>query len=406
MRLRRLLVVALLLLGAARIPACLAAPQAMVAAAHPLAVEAGLEVLRRGGSAVDAAIAVQMVLGVVEPQASGLGGGGFLLHYDGATGAMTVYDGRETAPAGATPTMFLDRDGKPLGFREATVSGISVGVPGALAMLELAHKEQGKLAWSELFQPAIEARARGFFGVAAPRRVAEPRCRSCATSRTYARPTSTPTTRRRRSAIRVRQSGACRDDAADRRPGRAGLLRGRHRGRDGRARSRPCAARHPVARRPRGLPADQARGGVRSLSRLDRLRHAAALVGRHRHPAGAGADRAVRHLARSARQPACAPPHRRGEPARLRRPRPLRRRSGVRAGAGGRAALAGLYRRAPHADVGRPQHGHGRARPAARLCRARHQPYQHRRSLGQRGELHHHHRSRRSARRSWCAAFS
>jgi gamma-glutamyltranspeptidase/glutathione hydrolase len=162
MRLRRLLVVALLLLGAARVPACLAAPQAMVAAAHPLAVDAGLEVLRRGGSAVDAAIAVQMVLGVVEPQASGIGGGGFLLHYDGATGAMTVYDGRETAPAGATPTMFLDRDGKPLGFREATASGISVGVPGALAMLELAHKEQGKLAWNELFKPAIAVAREGF----------------------------------------------------------------------------------------------------------------------------------------------------------------------------------------------------------------------------------------------------
>jgi len=162
MKLRRLLAVALLLLGAGRIPACLAAPQAMVAAAHPLAVDAGLEVLRRGGSAVDAAIAVQMVLGVVELQASGIGGGGFLLHYDGTTHAITVYDGRETAPAGATPTMFLDRDGKPLGFREATVSGISVGVPGALAMLELAHKEQGKLAWNELFKPAIAVAREGF----------------------------------------------------------------------------------------------------------------------------------------------------------------------------------------------------------------------------------------------------
>ncbi|HEY6715664.1 MAG TPA: gamma-glutamyltransferase, partial [Reyranella sp.] len=162
MRLRRLLVVALLLLGAGRVPACLAAPQSMVAAAHPLAVDAGLDVLRRGGSAVDAAIAVQMVLGVVEPQASGLGGGGFMLHYNGATGAITVYDGRETAPAGATPTMFLDGNGNPLGFREATVSGISVGVPGALAMLELAHKEQGKLAWTELFKPAIEIARAGF----------------------------------------------------------------------------------------------------------------------------------------------------------------------------------------------------------------------------------------------------
>ena len=159
---RRLLVLALALLGACRVQACLAAPQAMVAAANPLAVDAGLEVLRRGGSAVDAAIAVQMVLGVVEPQSSGIGGGGFLLHYDGATQAITVYDGRETAPAGATPTMFLDRDGKPLGFLEATTSGISVGVPGALAMLELAHKEHGKLAWSELFKPAIGVAREGF----------------------------------------------------------------------------------------------------------------------------------------------------------------------------------------------------------------------------------------------------
>jgi gamma-glutamyltranspeptidase / glutathione hydrolase len=162
MRLHRLMAIALLLVGTGRVPPCLAAPQSMVAAAHPLAVDAGLDVLRRGGTAVDAAIAVQMVLGVVEPQASGLGGGGFMLHYNGATGAMTVYDGRETAPAGATPTMFLDRNGNPLGFREATVSGISVGVPGALAMLELAHKEQGKLAWNELFKPAIEVARQGF----------------------------------------------------------------------------------------------------------------------------------------------------------------------------------------------------------------------------------------------------
>ena len=158
---RRLLAVALLL-GAFRAEACLAAPQSMVAAANPLAVEAGLDVLRRGGSAVDAAIAVQIVLGVVEPQASGIGGGGFLLHYDAASGATAVYDGRESAPAGATPAMFLDRDGKPLGFRDAVASGISVGVPGVLAMLELAHKEHGKLAWRDLFQPAIALARDGF----------------------------------------------------------------------------------------------------------------------------------------------------------------------------------------------------------------------------------------------------
>ncbi len=159
---RRLLGVALLLIAACRVPSVQAAPQSMVAAAHPLAVEAGLEILRRGGTAVDAAIAVQMMLGVVEPHASGIGGGGFLLHYDGTSHAITVYDGRETAPAGASPTMFLSADGKPLGYREAVASGISVGVPGLLAMLELAHKEKGKLAWSELFGPAIATARDGF----------------------------------------------------------------------------------------------------------------------------------------------------------------------------------------------------------------------------------------------------
>ena len=162
MTLRRLLAALAVLLAVSRAPACFAAPQTMVAAAHPLAVEAGLEMLRRGGSAVDAAIAVQMVLGVVEPQASGIGGGGFLLHYDGTTRAIAVYDGRETAPAEAKPAMFLDRDGTPLGFREAVASGISVGVPGLLAMLELAHKEHGKLAWGTLFEPAIVAARDGF----------------------------------------------------------------------------------------------------------------------------------------------------------------------------------------------------------------------------------------------------
>jgi gamma-glutamyltranspeptidase/glutathione hydrolase len=159
---RRLLAAVVLLVAAWRVPAGLAAPQAIVAAAHPLAVEAGLEMLRRGGTAVDAAIAVQMVLGVVEPHASGIGGGGFLLYYDAAGGAITVYDGRETAPAGAMPTMFLTSEGKALDFPEAIASGISVGVPGLLTMLELAHREHGKLTWKELFQPAIDSARSGF----------------------------------------------------------------------------------------------------------------------------------------------------------------------------------------------------------------------------------------------------
>ncbi len=142
-----------------------APPKAMVAAAHPLAVEAALETLRRGGTAVDAAVTVQMALGVVEPQSSGIGGGGFLLYYDAAARTISVYDGRETAPAGATADMFLTTDlsgRRPLPFPQAVASGLSVGVPGAVAMLDLAHKEHGKLAWKELFAPAIELALNGY----------------------------------------------------------------------------------------------------------------------------------------------------------------------------------------------------------------------------------------------------
>jgi gamma-glutamyltranspeptidase/glutathione hydrolase len=143
-------------------PAEIFAAQQIVAAAHPLAVEAGRQVLRQGGSAVDAAIAVQMVLTLVEPQSSGIGGGGFLLHYDGQTKALESYDGRETAPAAATPDMFLGADGQPLPFYDAVVGGLSVGVPGVLRMLERAHKEHGKLPWAQLFAPAIQLAEDGF----------------------------------------------------------------------------------------------------------------------------------------------------------------------------------------------------------------------------------------------------
>jgi gamma-glutamyltranspeptidase/glutathione hydrolase len=120
----------------------------MVAAANPWAVEAGLEVLRAGGSAVDAAVAVQAVLGLVEPQSSGIGGGAFLVHYDAATGDVVTFDGREVAPQGATPGMFLDDTGKPLTFPVAVRSGRAVGVPGVVSMLGMAHREFGRLPWS------------------------------------------------------------------------------------------------------------------------------------------------------------------------------------------------------------------------------------------------------------------
>lgn len=134
----------------------------MVAAAHPLAADAGQAVLRRGGSAVDAAVAVQMVLGLVEPQSSGIGGGAFMLHWSAAERTLRSYDGRETAPAAAGARLFLDDEGKPLPFFDAVVGGRSVGVPGVLRMLELAHQRHGHLPWRELFQHAISAAEEGF----------------------------------------------------------------------------------------------------------------------------------------------------------------------------------------------------------------------------------------------------
>lgn len=137
-----------------------------VAAANPLAVEAGMQVLRRGGSAVDAAVAIQAVLGLVEPQSSGLGGGAFMMAYDAETGEVTAYDGRETAPASATPELFYE-DGRPLPFVDAVLSGRSAGAPGAVAMLAMAQKDHGKLAWRDLFGEAERLARDGF--VVSPR---------------------------------------------------------------------------------------------------------------------------------------------------------------------------------------------------------------------------------------------
>src|SRR5262245_31226358 len=127
----------------------------MVATANPDASEAALAILRKGGSAVDAAVAAQLVLGLVEPQSSGIGGGAFLLHWDGDAHKLSALDGRETAPMSAEPRLFLGEDGKPLDFLPAALSARSVGVPGVLRMLELAHRREGHLPWADLFQPAI-----------------------------------------------------------------------------------------------------------------------------------------------------------------------------------------------------------------------------------------------------------
>ena len=164
--LRFCLIPLLVILGSCATVAAQPAPepreQGFVIAANPLAARAGMEVLERGGSAVDAAIAVQAMLSLVEPQSSGLGGGAFMNYYDAATKRLTIYDGREVAPAQATAGMFLDPAGKPLSYSEAVLSGRATGGPGAVKMLAMAHDEHGKLPWKTLFGSAERTAAEGF----------------------------------------------------------------------------------------------------------------------------------------------------------------------------------------------------------------------------------------------------
>ncbi len=134
----------------------------LVSAAHPLAANAGKEMLAAGGSAADAALATMLALTVVEPQSSGIGGGGFLLYHDAESGKLYTIDGRETAPKAATPTMFLNADGTPMAFREAVPGGKSVGVPGNIRLMAMAHARFGRLPWAKLFEPAIGLARDGF----------------------------------------------------------------------------------------------------------------------------------------------------------------------------------------------------------------------------------------------------
>lgn len=134
----------------------------MVAAANPLAVQAGADVLAAGGTAADALVAVQAVLGLVEPQSSGLGGGAFLVYYDAGSSELTTLDGRETAPLAATPRLFQDENGEPLGFFDAVVGGLSVGTPGTPALMQAAHERWGRMDWAGLLQPAADLAEAGF----------------------------------------------------------------------------------------------------------------------------------------------------------------------------------------------------------------------------------------------------
>jgi gamma-glutamyltranspeptidase / glutathione hydrolase len=152
-------VLALMLLA---LPQVSLAKGGAVSAADPRAAEAGQEILREGGSASDAAMAMMLALTVVEPQSSGIGGGGFLVYHSARTGKITTIDGRETAPSTATPSLFLNPNGKPMSMREAVPGGRSVGIPGNVALMARAHAKWGKLKWAQLFESAIRLAEQGF----------------------------------------------------------------------------------------------------------------------------------------------------------------------------------------------------------------------------------------------------
>lgn len=157
------LLLPLLLACASFVPAAAQAePVGIATSADPRATAAGAEILAKGGSAADAAMAMMIALTVVEPQSSGIGGGGFLVHFDGEDGELSTVNGREIAPAAATPDRFMGPDGKPLGFLQAFPGGKSVGVPGNIRLAAMAHQKWGKLKWAELFAPAIRLAEDGF----------------------------------------------------------------------------------------------------------------------------------------------------------------------------------------------------------------------------------------------------
>ena len=265
-------------LAAAALTACAATPdprsavrpapaEPFVIAANPLAAKAGLEVLKRGGSAVDAAIAVQAMLSLVEPQSSGLGGGAFLHYFDARTGKLTIYDGRETAPAQAVSTMFLGPDGKPLPFNTAVLSGRATGVPGVVKMLGLAHRIMAGCRGTDCSSDAGRTAAdrvhrQSAAGAAGARRFCrEQRARR---DRLFHQAGRRPC---RRRATRLRNpayAAFLRRLAAQ---GPAAMYSGATAARIvARTRALPLGG-SMTARRPRRLPAGQARAGVRDLPR-------------------------------------------------------------------------------------------------------------------------------------------
>ena len=374
-----------------------------VATANPLATQAACEVLRDGGTAADALVTAQAVLGLVEPQASGIGGGGFLLYYDAAAGSVEAYDGREVAPAAATENYLrwvsdTDRtEPKP----DARASGRSIGVPGIVRMLSDVHDEHGKSAWRDLFSPAARLADDGFD--ISPRLAtaiadAAPKLRVDEQAAAYfLNPDGSP----KAAGTRLTNPAYSKTLGAIASGGADGVLHRGHRSRHRRVGDRRL-------RRPHSEPDDdggpgrlhrqEARAAVHRIPGPRDLRHAAAVVGRHRGGRHAGNARALRHgrsqthrrrpQRRQARRDGSSPDLG-GREAGVRRPRPLRRRHRLRAAAGRltrHAAEQCLPGRAGCVDLRAAHHGNCEARRIRCTVidghtgpRARHQPDQRRR---------------------------
>ena len=323
-------------------------PRAMIAAANPAAVEAGLVVLRAGGSAADAAVAVQAALGLVEPQSSGLGGGAFLTYYDARARRLTAYDGRETAPAGATPEMFLRPGGGSMSFSEAKLSGRSAGAPGAVAMLALAQKDHGRRPWATLFEDTARLADAGF--TVGPRLAG-----LVAGASAWAKGTDLPAYFTRADGTLVKAGDRLKNPAyaATLRRLAAGgpsaLLdrphRRRHRGPPGQG---APAGNHDPGRSGRLSP-PQGRGALPALPRLDGVR-AEPPVGRPRHPGGPGPAGAHRHRHAGPGRPGRLVRTGPGRAADVRRRPALHGRPGLREGSAGGSPRPQIPRRAGQAD--------------------------------------------------------
>src|SRR6267143_225159 len=279
----------------------------MVVAAHPLAARAGYDAIRQGGSAVDAAIATELVLNLVEPQSSGIGGGGFLLHYAASDAKLEAYDGRETAPASAKPGRFLGADKRPLDWPDAVVSGKSAGVPGLLRLLELAHRRHGKLPWAKLFEPAIKLAWEGF--------PISPRLNALVAADRFL-----PLDANARRYFYLPDGKAKPAGTMLKNPEYAAVLKRVAAG------GADAFYRGDIARD----IAAAVRAAVRRVPSLESMRHASSQLGRFRGAADPGDPRAFRSARAQARFGRGRAPFLRSGAARLRRPQSLYRRPGFR----------------------------------------------------------------------------